>query len=112
MSQKYCSRVHGRQCMAMHKKAFLQIRAMWIQMGKDSQTCVHVANLFAFGGAPRREADSQPISQLVRQVVSQTVSRASRQADRNTQFGLFSVADSASSNGEDRYCQKQATVKY
>ena len=43
----------------------------------------------AFGGAPQREADSQPISQLVRQAVSQTVSRASRLADRNTQFGFF-----------------------
>ena len=43
----------------------------------------------AFGSAPRREADSQPISQLVRQAVSQTVSQASRQADRNTQFGFF-----------------------
>ena len=46
-------------------------------------------NSVAFGSAPRREADSQPISQLVRQAVSQTVGRASRQADRNTQFGFF-----------------------
>ena len=43
----------------------------------------------AFGGAPRREADSQRISQLVRPAVRQTVSRASRQAGRNTQFGFF-----------------------
>ena len=48
-----------------------------------------IQNSIAFGSAPRREADSQPISQLVRQAVSQTVSRASRQADRNTQFGFF-----------------------
>ena len=34
-------------------------------------------NSIAFGSAPGREADSQPISQ------------ASRQADRNTQFGFF-----------------------
>ena len=46
-------------------------------------------NSIAFRSAPRREADSQPISQLVRQAVSQTVSRASRQAERNTQFGVF-----------------------
>ena len=46
-------------------------------------------NSIAFGSAPQREADSQPISQLVRQAVSQTVSRASRQADRNTQFPFF-----------------------
>ena len=47
-------------------------------------------NSIAFGSAPRREADSQPISQSVRQAVSQTVSQASRQADRNTQFGFIS----------------------
>ena len=41
-------------------------------------------NSIAFGSAPQREADSQPIGQLVKQAVSQTVSRASRQADRNT----------------------------
>ena len=46
-------------------------------------------NSIAFGSAPRREADSQPISQFVRQAVSQTLSRASRQADRNTQLGFF-----------------------
>ena len=47
----------------------------------------------AFGSAPRREADSQPISQLVRQAVSQAVSRASGQADRQTEthsLGFFS----------------------
>ena len=59
-------------------------------------------NSIAFGSAPLREADSQPISQVVRPAVSQTVIRASRQADRNTQFGFFfSVADSAPSSGED-----------
>ena len=47
------------------------------------------ANSIAFGSAPQREADSQPISRLVRPAVSQTVGRASRQADRNTQFGFF-----------------------
>ena len=45
----------------------------------------------AFGSAPQREADSQPISQLVRQAGSQTVSWASRQAGRQaeTPFGVF-----------------------
>ena len=75
-----------------------------------SVTCPAVVKLLgnsiAFGSAPRREADSQPISQLVRQAVSQTVSRASRQADRNTVWG-FSVADLASSSGENRYCQNE-----
>ena len=50
-------------------------------------------NSVAFGSAPRREADSQPISQSVRQAISQAVSRASRQADRQTEthrLGFFS----------------------
>ena len=38
-------------------------------------------NSSAFGSAPRREAASQPISQLARPTVSQT--------GRNTQFGFF-----------------------
>ena len=50
-------------------------------------------NSIAFGSAPRREADSQPISQLVKQAVSQIISRASRWADKNThkntQFRFF-----------------------
>ena len=52
-------------------------------------------NSFAFGKAPRREADSQPISQSGRQAVSQAVSQASRQADRQaeTHSLAFSVAD-------------------
>ena len=52
-----------------------------------------MGNFIAFGSAPQKKADSQPISQLVRQAVSHAVSRASRQAgrqaDRNTQFGFF-----------------------
>ena len=44
-----------------------------------------LANSIAFGSAPRREVDSQPISQLVKQAVSQS----GRRADRNTQFGFF-----------------------
>ena len=58
-------------------------------------------NSIAFGSAPRREADSQPISQLVRQAVSQTVSRASRQADRNTQFGFLQWQTRLSTAGKD-----------
>ena len=46
-------------------------------------------NSIAFGNAPRREAESQPIPHLVRQAVSQTVGQASTQADRDTQFGFF-----------------------
>ena len=50
-------------------------------------------NSIASGSAPRREANSQPISLLVRQAVSQAVGQAGRQtgrqADRNTQFGFF-----------------------
>ena len=50
-------------------------------------------NSIAFGSAPGREADSQPISRLVRQSVShsgsQSGKQAGRQADRSTQFGFF-----------------------
>ena len=46
-------------------------------------------NSIAFGSAPQREADSQPISQLVRQAIGQTVSQARRQADKSTHFGFF-----------------------
>ena len=38
-------------------------------------------NSIAFGNAPRREADSQPISQLDRPAVSET--------ERSTHFGFF-----------------------
>ena len=57
-------------------------------------------NSIAFGKAPQREADSQPISQSVRQAVSQAVSQASRQAGRNTQFGFFQEQTRATSSGE------------
>ena len=71
--------------------AFCQLRKEVGQFlpceGKSQKKCnarnLSKINSIAFGSAPRREADSQPISQLVRQAVSQTVSRASRQADRN-----------------------------
>ena len=43
------------------------------------------SNSTAFGKAPRREADSQPISQSV----SQSGKQAGRQAGRSTQFGFF-----------------------
>ena len=48
-------------------------------------TTAEIGNSIAFGKAPRREADSQPISQSVRQAVSQAVGRASRQADRQAE---------------------------
>ena len=49
-------------------------------------------NSIAFGSAPRREADSQPISQLGRPAVSQTEAHS---------LGFLSVADSAASSGEE-----------
>ena len=48
-------------------------------------------NSIAFGSAPRREADSQPISQLARP--------AARQKETH-RLGFVSVADSAPSSGE------------
>ena len=53
-------------------------------------------NSIAFGGAPRREADSQPISPLARPVVSQTVSQTETHS-----LGFLSVADTAPSSGGD-----------
>ena len=61
----------------------------------------------AFGSAPQREVDSQPISQLVRQAVSQAVSRASRQADRNTQFGFFQWQTRLQAVGERSSCRNK-----
>ena len=46
-------------------------------------------NSIAFGSAPQREADSQPINQLVRQAVRQTISQASRRVDRNTKHTVW-----------------------
>ena len=51
----------------------------------------HKANSIAFGCAPRREADSQPISPLARPAVSQTETHS---------LGFLSVADAAPSSGE------------
>ena len=53
-----------------------------------------IFNSIAFGSAPRREADGQPISQLARQAVSQAVSQASRQADRQTETRSLGVSSS------------------
>ena len=46
-------------------------------------------NSIAFGSAPRREPDSQPISQLVRQAVSQTVRQSVGQTGRQTETHNF-----------------------
>ena len=54
-------------------------------------------NSDAFSKAPRREADSQPISQSVRQAASQAVGWASRQADRQAE--THSLAFFFSSHG-------------
>ena len=48
-------------------------------------------NSIAFGSAPRREVDSQPISPLARPAVSQTEAHS---------LGFLSVADAAPSSGE------------
>ena len=63
----------------------------------------------AFGSAPRREADSQPISQLVRQAVSQTVIRESKQAGRQKHpvSVFFLVAGLASCSGKNVFCQNK-----
>ena len=55
-------------------------------------------NSIAFGSAPRREADSQPISQLARPAVSQTETRS---------LGFLSVADAAPSSGENFWLNKK-----
>ena len=58
-------------------------------------------NALAFGSAPRREADSQPISQLVSQASSQSDSRSGKQAGkREHTVWVFLVADSATSSSE------------
>ena len=53
-------------------------------------------NSIAFGSAPRREADSQPISQLARPAASQTETHS---------LGFLSVADLGPSSGEDHFPQ-------
>ena len=53
-------------------------------------------NSVAFGSAPRREADSQPIGQLDRLAVSQTKTHT---------LGFLSVADTGPSNGENNGSQ-------
>ena len=53
-------------------------------------------NSIAFGSAPRREADSQPISQLDRPAVSQTETYT---------LGFLSVADTGPSSGETNWSQ-------
>ena len=54
------------------------------------------ANSITFSSAPRREADSQPISQLDRPAVSQTETHT---------LGFLSVADTGPSSGENNWSQ-------
>ena len=61
----------------------------WSKHHHPSVKCV--VNSIAFGSAPRREADSQPISPLARPAVSQTETHS---------LGFLSVADAAPSSGE------------
>ena len=53
-------------------------------------------NSIAFGSAPRRDVDSQPISQLHRPAVSQTETHT---------VGFLSVSDTAPSSGADYWSQ-------
>ena len=69
-----------------------------------------VGNSIAFGSAPRREADSQPISPLVRQAVSQAVSWASRQADRYTKFGFFRLRTRLQATGSPP-CSRTVSIR-
>ena len=62
------------------------VKVGWVRVGVGGQ------NSIAFGSAPRREADSQPISQLARPAVSQTKTHS---------LGFLSMADPAPSSGED-----------
>ena len=56
-------------------------------------------NSIALGSAPRREADSQPISQLARLAVSKTETHSLGF------LGFLSVADAAPSSGENFWLQ-------
>ena len=65
-----------------------------VAKSQSSITNFILPNSISFGKAPRREADSQPISQSGRQAVSQAVTSAGRQTgwQKHTVW-LFSVAD-------------------
>ena len=65
-------------------------------------------NSIAFGKAPRREADSQPISQSGSQLGKQ----AGRQAGRNTQFGFLSVADCDYKHWGTRGVQEHSVIEW
>ena len=76
----------GHRTLAMGRLAldmqllFLNLESQQNTRGAVSHT-IPFLNSIAFGSAPRREADSQHISQLARPAVSQS--------NRNTQFGFF-----------------------
>ena len=57
-------------------------------------------NSIAFGSAPRREADSQPISPLDRQAVSQTETHTLGFLSETHTLGFLSVAHTGPSSGE------------
>ena len=76
------SPVHARACCSLHASV-----APLCALSVLSP----VGNSIAFGSAPRREADSQPISPLARPAVSQTETHS---------LGFSSVADAAPSSGE------------
>ena len=63
---------------------------VWEDSPKTQPTVQSQGNSIAFGSAPRREVDSQPISPLARPAVSQTETHS---------LGFLSVADVARSSG-------------
>ena len=56
-------------------------------------------NSIAFGSAPRREVDSQPISPLARPAVSQTETHSLGVLSETNSLGFLSVANAAPSSG-------------
>ena len=63
------------------------------QVGRVGGGGVQTKNSIAFGSAPRREVDSQPIIPLARPAVSQTGAHS---------LGFLSMANAAPSSGEIR----------
>ena len=57
-------------------------------------------NSIAFGKAPRREADNQPINQSVRQLVGQAGRQANRQAKTHSLAFFFQSRTTSTNSGE------------
>ena len=91
--QVFCMRqiTHGGGMMLMDVMDDYKISHMEVYSSREMLGKVFLLNSFAFGSAPRREADSQPISQLNRPAVSQTETHS---------LGCLSVADTAAHSAE------------